>query len=83
MGFNVGDIVMAINIIAKLAQALKDTEETLSRYQMVLQTLQCLLLIIQYLCQVQTKCTDPYLMNAILTLTATAEKLILDFMEDV
>jgi len=73
---------MVINIIAKVAQALKDIGET-SHYQRVLQTLQCLLVTIQYLHQMQTKCTDPYLMDAIQTLTATAEKPILDFMEDV
>ena len=73
LGFNVGDIAMVINIIAKVAQALKDTGETSSRYRMVLQTLLCLLLTIQYLRQVQTKCTDPYLINAILTLTATSD----------
>ena len=54
-----------------------------SEYQELIQVLSALLLTLQHLQRLDSKCADPNLINAIRSLIAEAEKPILEFVQDI
>jgi len=82
-GFSTGDIAGAIKLIAQIVKALKETGGASSEFQEVLQYLKTLLLTLQHLQKLKTTCTDPSLVNAIHTLTSTAEEPINDIIRNI
>lgn len=82
-GFSAGDLVMAVNVIAQVAQALRETGGASSEYQETFHFMEGLVLTLQHLQHLNAKCTDPSLISAIRTLTKSAEKPIREFINDI
>jgi len=81
-GFSVGDIAMALKFTVQVASALKETGGAASDYREVLQYLEGLLLTLQHLQKLDTRCVDPSLANAVRALTTAAERPIRDFVNE-
>ncbi|KAI9707045.1 MAG: hypothetical protein M1836_000005 [Candelina mexicana] len=82
-GFSAGDIAMAIKFLWKVGKALNDTGKASSEYQHAIQYLQGLLLTLQHLQSVDLTSTDASIVSALRTLSASVEKPIVTFINDI
>ncbi len=82
-GFSAGDIAMAVKVIAKVSNALKEAGGSASEYQEVLQYLQSLLLILQHLENLEIQHINPALLNAIRAQCTASERPVLEFITSI
>ncbi|KAI9743187.1 MAG: hypothetical protein M1835_002937 [Candelina submexicana] len=82
-GFSAGDIAMAIKFLWKVGKALNDTGKASSEYQHAIQYLRGLLLTLQHLQSVDLASTDASIVSALRTLSASVEKPIVTFINDI
>lgn len=82
-GFSAGDIAIAVKFLWKVGEALNDTGRASGEYQQMIQGLQSLLLTLQHLQSVNLVATDACIVSALRALSATVEKPILAFIDDI
>jgi len=82
-GFSAGDIAMAIQVVVKVAQGLKNSGGSASEYQDIIKYLQSLLLTLQHLETLRSKTKDESIAKAVEALASAAQKPMLEFMEDI
>lgn len=82
-GFSAGDIAMAVKVIAKASNALKEAGGSATEYQEVLQYLNGLLLTLQHLQNLNIQPANPAILNAIRAQCASPEKQVLEFISSI
>ncbi|ORY09896.1 hypothetical protein BCR34DRAFT_602489 [Clohesyomyces aquaticus] len=82
-GFSAGDIAIAIQLLIKVCDGLKDTGGATSEYQDISECLRGIILTLQHLQTLRSTCSDPSIVNAIQTMSEAALKPVFEFLEDV
>ena len=82
-GFSAGDIAMAIKMIAKIVQGLKDCGGSATEYQETIGYLKSLLLSLQHLETLYSKTKDDNIAKAVEALATATQKPILEFLGDI